>query len=285
MAEAAIGQRISSPLAAVKTATGASVSARGLWRRFETPRGPIEAIRDIDLSITAGEFCAIVGPSGCGKSTLLRLVAGLDRQTSGSLTVERDDGRAPTNALVFQGRSVFPWLTLRQNVAYGLKLNGIGRRERGRRADELLATVGLSAFARAYPHQVSEGMRQRVAIARALAVEPDLLLMDEPFGALDEQTRFLLQEELLRIWESTGKTVLFVTHSIDEAMVLADRILVMSAQPGTIRATLDVPFARPRSLTAVRSDPAFAALFAETWAMLREEVTAAREAQSGARHG
>ncbi len=279
MAEAAIGQRIASPVAAVRAATGASVSARGLGRRFETPRGPIDAIRDIDLSIAAGEFCAIVGPSGCGKSTLLRLVAGLDRQTSGTLTVERDDGRVPTNALVFQGRSVFPWLTLRQNVAYGLKLSGVGRRDRGRRADELLETVGLSSFARAYPHQVSEGMRQRVAIARALAVEPDLLLMDEPFGALDEQTRFLLQEELLRIWESTGKTVLFVTHSIDEAMVLADRILVMSAQPGTIRAALDVPFARPRSLTAVRSDPAFAALFAETWAMLREEVTTARQAQ------
>ena len=285
MAEAAIGQRIASPSVAVRAANGASVSARGLGRRFETPRGPIDAIRDIDLSIAAGEFCAIVGPSGCGKSTLLRLISGLDRQTSGSLTVERDDGRAPTNALVFQGRSVFPWLTLRQNVAYGLKLHGVARRERGRQADELLATVGLSTFARAYPHQVSEGMRQRVAIARALAVEPDLLLMDEPFGALDEQTRFLLQEELLRIWESTGKTVLFITHSIDEAMVLADRILVMSAQPGTIRAALDVPFARPRSLTAVRSDPAFAALFAETWAMLREEVTTARQAQAGARRG
>jgi NitT/TauT family transport system ATP-binding protein len=282
MAEAALGQRIATPagLAAVPDqATGATVMARGLGRRFETPRGPIDAIQDVDLSVAAGEFCAIVGPSGCGKSTLLRLVAGLDKPTSGSLTQQRPDGRTPTNALVFQGRSVFPWLTLRQNVAYGLKLHGVSRRERGRQADELLRTVGLSAFARAYPHQVSEGMRQRVAIARALAVDPDMLLMDEPFGALDEQTRFLLQEELLRIWEATGKTVLFVTHSIDEAMVLADRILVMSAQPGTIRATLDVPFPRPRSLTAVRSDPAFAALFAETWGMLREEVTAARQAQ------
>jgi len=286
MAEAALGQRIATPagLAAIPDrATGAAVTASGLGRRFETPRGPVDAIRDVDLSVAAGEFCAIVGPSGCGKSTLLRLVAGLDKSTSGTLTQQRADGRPPTNALVFQGRSVFPWLTLRQNVAYGLKLHGIGRRERGKQADELLRTVGLSAFARAYPHQVSEGMRQRVAIARALAVDPDMLLMDEPFGALDEQTRFLLQEELLRIWEATGKTVLFVTHSIDEAMVLADRILVMSAQPGTIRAALDVPFPRPRSLTAVRSDPAFAALFAETWGMLREEVTAARQAQEGGR--
>jgi len=178
--------------------------------------------------------------------------------------------------MVFQGRSVFPWLTVRQNVAYGLKLRGVGRRQRGEAADELLATVGLGGFARAYPHQLSEGMRQRVAIARALAVDPDLLLMDEPFGSLDEQTRFLLQEELLRIWERTGKTVIFITHSIDEAIVLADRIVVMSAQPGTPKATLAVPFPRPRSLTDVRSDPAFAPLFNEIWELLRDEVLAAR---------
>ncbi len=239
--------------------------------------GSVHAVRRLTLRLAAGEVLTVIGPSGCGKSTLLRLVAGLDRPTSGAVAVERVDGGRPTNALVFQGRSVFPWLTVRQNVAYGLKLRGVRRARRGKAADELLRTVGLTSFARAYPHQISEGMRQRVAIARALAVDPDLLLMDEPFGALDEQTRFLLQEELLRIWETTGKTVLFVTHSIDEAMILADRILVMSAQPGTIRAALEVPFARPRSLTAVRSDPAFAELFTTTWAMLREEVTAARQ--------
>jgi NitT/TauT family transport system ATP-binding protein len=174
--------------------------------------------------------------------------------------------------MVFQGRSLFPWLNLRQNVAYGLRLRNVGRKERLARADELLETVGLAKFRKSYPHQISEGMRQRVNIARALAVDPDLLLMDEPFGALDEQTRFLLQEELLRIWEQTGKTVIFVTHSIDEAIILADQIVVMSAQPGTVRAVLDVPFGRPRSLTEVRSDPAFAELFNATWGMLRQEV-------------
>ncbi|MGC4190825.1 MAG: ABC transporter ATP-binding protein [Thermomicrobiales bacterium] len=258
---------------------GARVEARGVGRRFETARGPVDACRDIDLDIPAGSFTVIVGPSGCGKSTFLRMLAGLDHPTSGVLALANERGDTPSNAMVFQGRSLFPWLTLRQNVAYGLKLRGLPRKERGDRADALLATVGLHAFRRSYPHQVSEGMRQRVAIARALAVDPDLLLMDEPFGALDEQTRFLLQEELLRIWDERRKTVVFVTHSIDEAIVLADRIVIMSAQPGTIRSTIDVPFARPRALMDVRSDPAFTSLFTEIWTTVREEVTAARVAQ------
>jgi NitT/TauT family transport system ATP-binding protein len=212
---------------------------------------------------------------------LLRMIAGLDAPTSGELVFGkgRANGASPTNALVFQGRSLFPWLTLRQNVAYGLRLQGASRSERHGRADELLQLVGLRRFARSYPHQVSEGMRQRVAIARALAVDPDLLLMDEPFGALDEQTRLLLQEELLRIWETTGKTVIFVTHSLDEALMLADTIIVMSAQPGSVRTVFDVPFSRPRSLSAVRSDPQFAELFTRTWDILRTEVNAAHAQQ------
>lgn len=259
--------------------TGASILAEGIGRRFETSHGAVDACRDIDLAVPAGNFTVIVGPSGCGKSTFLRLVAGLDQPTSGSLSLTKSTAGNPSNAMVFQGRSLYPWLTLRQNVAYGLKLNGWSCRMRGERADELLATVGLTAFRKSYPHQISEGMRQRVAIARSLAVDPDILLMDEPFGALDEQTRFLLQEELLRIWESTRKTVLFVTHSIDEAIVLADQIVVMSAQPGTIRATLDVPFTRPRSIADVRSDPAFGDLFNSIWTILREEVSATMSAQ------
>lgn len=281
MAEAALPRvrRVSVAATGATQATGARVVVHGLGRRFQTPRGPVDALRDVSITVDPGTFCVIVGPSGCGKSTLLRLVAALDRPTSGTLEISRPDGRQPTNAMVFQGRSVFPWLTLRQNVAYGLKLRGTPRRERGERADALLATVGLAAFARAYPHQISEGMRQRVAIARALAVDPDLLLMDEPFGALDEQTRYLLQEELLRIWERTGKTVLFVTHSIDEALILADRIVVMAAQPGTVREVIDVPFSRPRTLTGVRSDPVFTSLFSDIWGMIREEVTRARATQ------
>jgi NitT/TauT family transport system ATP-binding protein len=248
----------------------------GIGCRFETAAGSIEAIRDVDLSVEPGEFCVVVGPSGCGKTTFLRILAGLERATTGTFELRGDGNRTPTNAMVFQGRSVFPWLTVRDNVGYGLKLNGIGRRERRQRTDQLIQLVGLTRFDRAYPHQLSEGMRQRVAIARALAVDPDLLLMDEPFGALDEQTRFILQEELLRIWEATRKTVVFVTHSIDEALTLADRIVVFTGQPGTVKAVLPVPFARPRELTAVRSDPAFAGLFREIWDLLREEVQAAR---------
>lgn len=273
-----------SPLVATRTLgghedSGASILAQGVGRRFETSHGFVDACRDIDVLIPSGNFTVIVGPSGCGKSTFLRLVAGLDEPTSGTLSFTRASGGIPSNAMVFQGRSLYPWLTLRQNVAYGLQLQGWSRRERGVRADALLSVVGLSAFSKSYPQRVSEGMRQRVAIARSLAVDPDILLMDEPFGALDEQTRFLLQEELLRIWESTRKTVLFVTHSIDEAIVLADQIVVMSAQPGTIRATLDVPFSRPRSIADMRSDPAFGEIFNSIWAILREEVTAARLAQ------
>ena len=257
---------------------GVGVELRGVGRSFETSDGTVHALRGVDLSVAAGEFCVIVGPSGCGKTTLLRIVAGLEHASQGTARVHRSDGAATTNAMVFQGHSVFPWLNVRDNVAYGLKFRGVGRRARARRADDLLRVVGLSRFANAFPHQLSEGMRQRVAIARALAVDPDILLMDEPFGALDEQTRFLLQEELLHIWADTGKTVLFVTHSIDEALVLADRIVVMSAHPGTVKAIIPVPFPRPRTLTDVRSDPAFAPLFAEVWRLLRDEVLAARHA-------
>ncbi|MGH2558013.1 MAG: ABC transporter ATP-binding protein [Thermomicrobiales bacterium] len=255
---------------------GATIRVHNLGCRFETATGFVDALRDVDLSIRQGEFCVLVGPSGCGKTTLLRILAGLEEATSGTVELIGRDGQAPKNAMVFQGRSVFPWLTVRQNVAYGLKLRGMARSERRAEAGRLITMVGLSRFAGAYPHQLSEGMRQRVAIARALAVDPDLLLMDEPFGALDEQTRLILQEELLRIWEDTGKTVVFVTHSIDEALTLADRIVVMGAHPGTIKATIPVPFSRPRSLTAVRSDPAFAGLFADVWELLRTEVNADR---------
>jgi NitT/TauT family transport system ATP-binding protein len=258
--------------------TGASIRVSGLGRRFETSNGMFDAIHDIDLAVHGGEFCVIVGPSGCGKTTLLRILAGLDRPTAGTMDLTGPNDTAPRNARVFQGRAVFPWLTVRQNIAYGLKLRGVDRKTRGAEADKLIQIVGLERFGGSYPHQLSEGMRQRVAIARALAVDPDLLLMDEPFAALDEQTRLILQEELLRIWENTGKTVVFVTHSIDEALTLADRIVVMSAQPGTIKADIPVPFPRPRALTAVRSDPKFAELFTQIWDLLRVEVIAARSA-------
>ncbi len=268
--------------AAAHQPRGASVAITGLSRSFDTATGPIDAIRGIDLSIRAGEFCVIVGPSGCGKTTLLRIVAGLEHGTIGSVNVAAPDRGVPKSAMVFQGRSLFPWLTLQQNVAYGLKVQGVDRNTRASLAAELLQTVGLSRFAKSYPHQVSEGMRQRTAIARALAIKPDLLLMDEPFGSLDEQTRLILQEELLKIWDASGQTVLFVTHSIDEALVLGDRILIMSAQPGQIKKEILVPFPRPRTLTDVRSNSVFAPLFTEIWGVLRDEVGGGRLGQAGA---
>lgn len=250
----------------------------GVSVEYPFGRGSVMAVRDASLSVPSGQFCAIVGPSGCGKSTLLRVIAELVAPTSGAVNIKRETRDQPLQAMVFQGRSVFPWMNVLDNAAYGLAMRGVSRIEREEIAERMLRQVGLGDFMRAYPAQLSEGMRQRVAIIRAFAVDPELLLMDEPFGALDEQTRLLLQDELLRIWETTGKTVIFVTHSIDEAMILADRIIVMSARPGTIKADITVPFARPRTVEAVRSDPAFASLFLEIWALLRDEAVVAEGA-------
>lgn len=254
------------------------VRIRELGRVFETASGPVTAIHDIDLDLRQSEFVAIVGPSGCGKTTLLRIMAGLEIPTSGTIETAGIPGNRPANAMIFQGRSVFPWMTVRENAQYGLSIRGTSKLERNQIVDRLLETVGLSKFARSYPHQLSEGMRQRVAIARALAVDPDLLLMDEPFGSLDEQTRFILQDEVLRIWSETRKTVIVVTHSIDEALTLADRVIVMTAHPGTIKDVVPVQLTRPRDQATLRSDPEFARLFARIWESLRSEVLDARAA-------
>jgi len=203
----------------------------------------------------------------------LRILAGLDKPTSGDLHAPGD---FPSNALIFQGRSVFPWMTVEDNISYGLKLTGVPRAERKSRAAELLQMIGIGRYRKSYPHQLSEGMRQRVAIARALAVDPDLLLMDEPFSALDEQTKLVLQDEVLDIWERTRKTIVFITHSIDEALVMADRIAVFTAQPGRIKAVVDVDFPRPRDFLTVRSDPHFAERYRRIWELLRDEVQIAR---------
>ncbi len=255
---------------------GATVSVQGVSKSFVGPHGDVVAVNDVSLEVAEGEFVVIVGPSGCGKTTLLRMIAGLESPTSGRISVAATASQSVRNAMVFQGRSVFPWLSVQENIAYGLKLGGVATADRQEKTSRLLSLVGLSRFSRAWPHQLSEGMRQRVAIARALAVDPQLLLMDEPFGALDEQTRFILQEELLRIWEKTGNTVIFVTHSIDEALTLADRVIVMSAQPGSIKADIPIAISRPRDQATVRSDPRFAEMFATIWRLLKDEVQAAR---------
>ena len=256
----------------------ALIGVRDLTRTFESPAGTLNALENVTLDVRPGEFLAIVGPSGCGKTTLLRILAGLDNATAGMLETH---GRYPSNSLIFQGRSVFPWMTVEDNITYGLKLTGVPRSERAARATELLGMIGIERFRKSYPHQLSEGMRQRVAIARALAVDPDLLLMDEPFSALDEQTKLLLQDEVLDIWERTRKTIVFITHSIDEALVMADRVAVFTAQPGKIKAIVDVDFPRPRNFLAVRSDPRFAERFQCIWELLRDEVRVASQQTMG----
>ncbi len=239
----------------------------------------------MDLEVNRGEFVCIVGPSGCGKSTLLRILAGLETPSDGTMQIHADaDSSRPVNNMVFQGDSTFPWLTVHENVEYGMKIRGVGYRTREQVVARMLQTVGLAKFAESYPYQLSGGMRQRVALARAFANDPQLLLMDEPFGALDAQNRILLQDELLQIWEQTReqnqrKTILFVTHSIDEAIVLADRVLVMSSAPGRIKSAIQIPFVRPRQTYELKRDPRFGELTYTIWEALRDEVDAARAAE------
>ena len=266
------------------SATEAKVSIRALRKDFVVRGRTIEALAPADLDVRAGEFIAIVGPSGCGKTTLLRILAGLERATGGEFAVQREGGGdRPLNAMVFQEQSIFPWMSVRENVAFGLKARGMSKHDRRKAVEPMIRAVGLAGFEDALPHQLSGGMKQRVALARAFVMDPEVLLMDEPFAALDEQTKLVLQGELLRIWEGTRKTVLYVTHSIDEAIVLADRIVVLSARPGHIVDAVDVGaiFARPRHVERVRSSPQYGELFARVWAHLRSSaVAAAREAAS-----
>lgn len=235
-------------------------------------RAPVEALRTVDLQVGAGEFVSIIGPSGCGKSTLLSIVAGLLAEYEGEVRIggARLRGPHPSVGVVFQEESTFPWLTAIDNVAFGLKMRGVPRAERLRRAQEMIDVVGLSGFERRYPGELSGGMRQRVAIARALVLEPSALLMDEPFGALDEQTRIILGEELLRLQERFRQTVLFVTHNINEAVQLSDRVVVMTARPGRIKEVLMVDIPRPRDSTVIVLER-FGTLVAQLWGLLREE--------------
>ncbi len=241
----------------------------------------VVALDEATLHVREGELACVVGPSGCGKTTMLRVLAGLEQPTSGTATIRHDDAQRSAFAMVFQGAGVFPWLTVEQNVAYGLQLRGVPRQERLQVARRWIEEIGLTRFAKSYPAQLSGGMRQRVGLARALAVDPEVLLMDEPFGALDAQTRIVLQQTLLEQWERNTKTVVFVTHSIEEAITLGDRVYIMSARPGRILQAIDVPFERPRDAIALRTDPRFSALFAQVWEGLRSEVDRARLAESG----
>jgi|APFre7841882590_1041340.scaffolds.fasta_scaffold03687_3 NitT/TauT family transport system ATP-binding protein len=227
---------------------------RNLTRSFSRDDGStLTAIEEVDLTISQEEFVCVLGPSGCGKTTLLRLVAGLDLATSGDILLDGEPIRGPNPkvGIVFQEYSLFPWRNVLDNVAFGLEMMGVGREERYHRADQYLELVGLSQFSRSYPSELSGGMRQRVAVARALALDPVVLLMDEPFGALDAQTRNLLQKELLEIWEKTKKTIMFVTHSVDEAVFLADRLIVLTTRPGRVCEVIPIDLDRPRDRTSV----------------------------------
>jgi NitT/TauT family transport system ATP-binding protein len=214
---------------------------------YDSRRGHVEALAGVDLELRPAEFVSLIGPSGCGKSTLLRLLAGLEAPSSGAIRYAGGAGR-PHNALVFQELALLPWLSVIDNVAFGLEAQGMPKAERHARAADALAQFGLGQFGRHFPHELSVGMRQRAALARALLRDPLLLLMDEPFSAVDAQSRLVLQEELLRIWKDHQKTVVFVTHDIEEAVLLGDRVVVMTGRPGRIRASVEVPLPRPRDL-------------------------------------
>ena len=242
----------------------------GVDKRYATSSGPVDALRRVSLSVGAGEFCTLIGPSGCGKSTLLGILGGLVRPDAGRVLVDGRpvDGPDPRRAAtVFQEAGLFPWRTTLENIEFGLELQGIARDRRRAVATDLLGPLGLREFAGKYPRELSGGMRQRVAIGRALAIDTPIVLMDEPFGALDEQTRLLMGEWLLDIWRRTRKTVVFVTHSLHEAVALSTRVIVMTARPGRIKSVLELPMPYPRAMESTE----LVALRAKLWSEIREE--------------
>lgn len=251
------------------------ISIRNLWKAFpgaEASDEVLVAVQDVSLEVAEKEFVCVLGPSGCGKSTLLRVAAGLEQPSLGTVETQSRP------SVVFQEHGVFPWLTVAENVAYPLKLRKVPKAQRRARVAELLDLVGLTEFASYYPSQISGGMRQRTSVARALADDGNVLLMDEPFGALDEQTRVALQQELLRIWEQTSKSVLFITHSVDEALTLADRVVVMSHRPGRIIEDIEIPFGRPRDIRELRRDPRYGEITVKLWDLLEQRPDDEEEA-------
>ncbi|MFJ9696408.1 ABC transporter ATP-binding protein [Kitasatospora sp. NPDC101183] len=261
----------------------------GATKRFRTPSGALHtAVRDLDLTVAEGEFVAVVGPTGCGKSTTLTLVSGLEEPTEGDVRVHGEPvtGIDPRVGFVFQQDAVFPWRTVLSNVTAGPRFRGMPAAEARERARDWLARVGLSAFEDRYPHQLSGGMRKRVALAQTFVNDPAILLMDEPFSALDVQTRALMSDQLLELWAGTGSSrnaasVVFVTHDLDEAIALADRVVVMTAGPATVKEIFTVDLPRPRTVEAVRLEPRFVELYREIWASLGEEVRITRERGAG----
>ena len=253
------------------------IAIQGLSKRYQTLSGPVDALQEISLQVRAGEFVTIIGPSGCGKSTLLSIVAGMTRPDSGTVLLDGMPSNGPNPkkvSLVFQDPGLFPWRSALGNVEFGLELQGVPPARRREIAVGLLEPLGLKGFEAKYPKELSGGMKQRVAIARALALGSEILLMDEPFGALDEQTRLLMGEWLLTVWERTKRTIVFVTHSLQEAVSLSQRVAVMTARPGRIKGLLDVPLPYPRDPNSAEAN----GLRARLWNQVREESLKAMEA-------
>jgi NitT/TauT family transport system ATP-binding protein len=258
------------------------IELRGVTKRFLTPSGGIyTALRDLDMSVEPGEFCAVVGPTGCGKSTTLALISGLEAASEGEVEVfgKPVSGIAEGIGYVFQADAVFPWKTVLENVAAGPRYKGTSNRDARERARDWISRVGLSGFEDRYPYQLSGGMRKRVALAQSLINGPRILLMDEPFSALDVQTRSLMENELLALWAASSASVVFVTHDLEEAISLSDRVFVITAGPGTVKSTYKVDLPRPRNVAEIRFQPRFAEIYEEIWKDLKDEVLVSYERQ------
>ncbi len=261
-------------------ASGPAIELHRVTKRFVTPAGKsFTALRDLDLIVDTGEFCAIVGPTGCGKSTTLSLISGLEPPSLGDVRVFGEPVRHIPERVgfVFQRDAVFPWKNVLDNVAMGPRFRGTNSTRANELARDWITRVGLAGFERYYPHQLSGGMRKRVALAQTLIYEPRVLLMDEPFSALDVQTRVLMENELLELWAATRASVVFVTHDLEEAIALADRVVVITAGPGTVKSTYRVDLPRPRNVAEIRFQPRFVELYEEIWKDLRDEVVVSYE--------
>lgn len=257
------------------------IEVDGISKVFGDLAKGFRAIENVHLTVADGEFVCIVGPSGCGKSTLIRMFAGLESPSHGQIRVAHENPDRPLTAMIFQQESVFPWLTVAENAAYGLNATGTWKGAESReRVDYFLQKTGLYSFRDFRPHQLSGGMKQRLSIARAFATNPEVLLMDEPFAALDEQNKLIMQEELGALWEEFRSTVIFITHGLDEAVLLGDRVVVMSSAPGRFIHNLHIGLPRPRKSSEVRRMPEFAAMTGELWEILGREVQAARQQEA-----
>jgi NitT/TauT family transport system ATP-binding protein len=257
-----------------------AIELRDVTKRFRTPSGDIyTALRDLSLTVGAGEFVSIVGPTGCGKSTALALISGLTPASSGEILVQGKQVRGIGDKFgyVFQADVLFPWKSVLGNVAAGLRFRGVSKKEANIAAREWIAKVGLSGFEDHYPHQLSGGMRKRTALAQSLITSPEVILMDEPFSALDVQTRALMEDELLDLWSATSASVVFVTHDLEEAIALSDRVCVITAGPGTVKGIYDIDLPRPRHVSEIRFEPRFVELYRDIWENLRDEVLVSYE--------